>query len=595
MPPDYKRASVVDQMIRYLPFNAQAGNLFEEHVSAADAPEPYETKTFEFVLQLLTDPEVSLIILTGDAGHGKTHLCRRILERSGLPPEEAVALMKTAKAGEEPIQLPDSDRGIRVVKDLSEFPEDRGAEILISILADRAVGIVSANEGRLRSVVGRRSEDLGVILKTLEEGIRHGHTTIDGQVHIINLNFQSVTPDGGGFLEHLLDNWTRDNRRWVSCSGCAAADTCPIFENKEYLGEKGADGDRRRDGFVQLVRTAEQTGYVLTIRETLILAAYLITGGATCDAVHQMHRRNASAQMRDLKLVQLLFDRALSDREATQLGVLQRIRRYDPGVLPHRDVDEQAIRDLEDEDRLGQHAWFGSAAGQTRRQKREEARGLRQEVRTKRRESYFEAPRPGRAGMLDRARRTGLYHYPEFDHVQGEDEDPKGMRGLIERVVHGLHVIQGIRPSDRSHLHLVDPAFSRSSSHTSVIALRIPKRDLWLWGLHEFWRHRDAEHEVRLVDAVDWLDRSVCLCEGKESPKELISLDLLQFEFVLRAADGVAFSRFHAADRRRILSLLAEIAEASESGDDEIRFVMADTVKRIVLERDGTIEVHGGA
>jgi len=597
MPAEYKKAQVVEQMVRYLPFDARAGNLFEEHVTEEDAPDPYETRTLSFIRDLLSDQDVSLIVLTGDAGHGKTHLCRRILERSGVTASDAVRMLKEDPRGERPIDLPDSDKPIRLIKDLSEFTEGEGAEILAAMLKDSgAIGIASANEGRLRSVVSRDPDRLSILLDALEAGIRRGATTADGSVHVVNLNYQAVTPPGGGFLLHLLDSWARDGRRWKSCTQCAASSECPIYRNKEYLGERTADAERRRDGFTQLVRTAEQTGYVFTIREALILTAYLVTGGLTCEVVHELHRKRASRQLQDHDLSRLMFDRPLSDRESKQLGVLERIRRYDPGRIPHRDVDEEAVRTLEDNDQLGVEAWFGSAGtAQSRRQRRDEARQLRQQVRTERRHSFFERPKPGRAGMLDRARRIGLYHYPKFDHVQGGEEDPKWMRDVIESVIQGLHVIQGIRPSDRSHLYLVDPAFSRSGSHTSVIALRIPKRELWLSGLHDYWQRTAPETRAQLVNAVDWLDRSICLCRGEgDSVEEVLSLDLLQFEFVLRSAEGVSFSRFHAADRRRILSKLAKIAEAEEAADEEIRFVMSHALMRVVVERDGTIEVHGG-
>lgn len=597
MPHEYKTIPLVDQMVKYLPFDARAGNLFEERVSNAEAPAPYDTKALHYVLRLLADDNTRLIVLTGDAGHGKTHLCRRILQETGLSADQALAHLKADPEGNFPIRLPASSRPARIIKDLSEFSVEKGEELLLSLWeASDTVGIVCVNEGRLREVVSRNPQRLGLILETLEDGLRYGHTASrDMEVHVINLNFQSVAPIEGGFLEHVLDSWTRDGRRWAGCADCAAAVECPIYHNKGFLGDRTEEANRRRAGLVQLVRTAEQTGYVLTIREALILVAYLVTGGLKCDEVHELHRRKNRSELRKNEIDALMFERRLSDAEAAQLGVLSRIRRFDPGTVPHRDIDEAIVRELEDNNDLGESAWFGAGPyAQSKRQRREEALFLRNEVKSGRRRAYFNHPGSGTDGIEDRARRMGLYHHAWFVHIQGTDEDAAVMRHVVNRVVTGIHVIQGIRPSNTSNLYLVDPAFSRTGSHTSVIALRIPKRDLWLWGLREFWQNIGGGARPQLTQAVDWLDRSVVLCRGQKNPEPLISLDLLQFEFVMRAADGVAFPNFHAADRRRILTRLAEITERSGPNDDEIRFVMADSVRRIVVERDGSFEVHGG-
>ncbi len=73
-----------------------------------------------------------------------------------------------------------------------------------------------------------------------------------------------------------------------------------------------------------------------------------------------------------------------------------------------------------------------------------------------------------------------------------------------------------------------------------------------------------------------------------------MELDLLQFEFVMRAAEGAFFPNFHDSGRRRILSRLARVAAKGGRGDGEIRAVVDDRIKTIVVERDKTIEINGG-
>ena len=593
----YKSLSLVRAMGRYIPFDADSGNLYEEHVSHDDAPAPYETKTLTFVLEALANPSTSLVVLTGDAGHGKTHLCRRVIQMGdGSEPAEALLRMERDLEGRTPIDLPGVGREVRVIKDLSEFPEERGSQLLVSILEDQdTVGLVCANEGILRSITARHGGVLTPVLQLLEDGIRSGVTGLGSPICVVNLNFQSAAPEESGFLRHLLEGWVGDGRRWTACKECTARPDCPIYRNKELVASDGKKGERVRAGLLQLVRIAEQSGHVLTFREALILVSYLITGDLNCEDVAEIHVSSKPRRLAQYHLETLAFERELSDAQAAQLPILARIRRYDPGLIPLRRIDERMIDAMEEEGVLGNDAWFGGASSaQTRSQRKSEALQLRDESRARRRSLYLSDPLAGRDGVNDRTSRLGLQHYGAFAHIQGDNEDPAAMRRIVEKFVKGLHVIQGVRIRDRSALYFVDPAFSRSGSSTSVIAFQLPKNHLWLYGLHEFWEAVGSSASAEMTRAVDWVDRQVVLCSGRDEPEELVRLDLLQFEFVMRASDGSAFPSFHAADRRRILSRLASIAEEHSGSAEEIKFVTGGHLKRLVVEQDDSIEVYGG-
>lgn len=589
----FRALAHVDDLAAHLPFDASAPKLYADHDSHGSELD-YETRAFAYVRRLLLDDGVSLIVLTGDTGHGKTHLCRRLLQHGGLSAEDALTKICTDDAGRDPIELPGAKRAVRIIKDLSEFELDGAAQLLIGLLDDEStIGIVSANEGRLRAVTHRRPEQLSVILDTLDGGLAQGDTAdASGKIHVINLNFQAAAPidEQRGFLRYLLDAWTSDGRKWRSCTTCKAKPDCPIIRNRERLSGRGSRGEAWRDGLVQLIRTAEQTGYVLTFRETLILIAYLLTGGLRCADVERLVLRKRPAELDNHHLERLLFEVPLDERKAEQLRVLMRMRRYDPGLVPHRDVDEAIIERLEDDDVLGGAAWFGAAGiPHTRKQLRDEAADFAELVRSKRREAYFEVAAQGPTGIFQRARRLGLHHYDRFDHIQGADESHGAMKPIIAQVIAGLHVIQGIRPPDTTELYIVDPAFSRAGSGTAVIAARLRRNKLWLRGLHEFWQDKKGGATPPLTEAVDWLDRVIVLRD--EHNNALLELDLMQFEFILRAGEGVAFAAFHAAERRRVLTKLAQLAERLPRRADTIQIVVADTIREVLVDRDGSIEV----
>ncbi len=120
----------------------------EEHAKLDGDRKSYETKSYHYVLELLAQPSTSLIVLTGDAGHGKTHLCKRILEAGGKSGEEALQALKDDPEGQTPIALDVFAKPLRIVKDLSDDPDEvRNAVRLLELIEDEtSIGLVCANE-----------------------------------------------------------------------------------------------------------------------------------------------------------------------------------------------------------------------------------------------------------------------------------------------------------------------------------------------------------------------------------------------------------------------------------------------------------------
>jgi len=75
---DYKINSHVLRLNRHLPFSAAHDQIYEEYQKDSDALD-IKTKALDYLVKAV-ERGARLIVLTGDAGHGKTHLCRRLLE-----------------------------------------------------------------------------------------------------------------------------------------------------------------------------------------------------------------------------------------------------------------------------------------------------------------------------------------------------------------------------------------------------------------------------------------------------------------------------------------------------------------------------------
>lgn len=211
-------------------------------------------------------------------------------------------------------------------------------------------------------------------------------------------------------------------------------------------------------------------------------------------------------------------------------------------------------------------------------------------VRRARREAWFTAP-----SDTDHGERLGLRHHHVFRSLQGKPA-VGDVINAIRSLIRGLHTIQGaIGVESTSSFHLVDPAFGRSGSHAAVIARSIRIRDLDLMTESNWWRRRHAGGAPPILDSVEWIDRRLVLVENGETEKVIVALDLLAFEFVMNAGNGIVMREFHSAERRRILRTLARLAESGRDPRDDIRVLVGRGEGRLIIERDDTIFLERNA
>lgn len=134
----------VERMTGYLPFDADTSLLFHEYVEPNN--DVLNTGAFKYIVSVLERPGCQLVVLTGDAGHGKTHLCYQLLVELGMSRDEAQLAIRTRSDGSTDISQTKSGRSVRIVKDLSEFTSDADALLTAAMTAGDRVTVVCANE-----------------------------------------------------------------------------------------------------------------------------------------------------------------------------------------------------------------------------------------------------------------------------------------------------------------------------------------------------------------------------------------------------------------------------------------------------------------
>jgi len=550
--------------------------------------------------KLVDDEAKRMVVLTGDAGHGKTHLCRRLIEdKLGLSPEKAYEVIRDSSNGAEPLGKA-GGRDLYIVKDLSDFTEPVARALLEKALTfDNAVMVVCANEGKLRKVASL-SDSLQIIIATLQHSYEEGELSLRPDVAVIDLNFQSVTADDDdGLFGQLLRQWIVDGRKWKKCNNCMASATCPIIWNRRMLSGDGDQvaGDKRRRGLGVLLRIVEQSGEIITVRDMLRLTAYLMTSGIDCSEVVRRHKKSPEDHDWQFEYLyfQSLFVPPLNIDDKRSLALLDILRRFDPGRVAVRRVDDVLAADTElpGLEFVPPVLRMSIFTPRSRKQARDEASRHRDTIAFLRRRDFFELETDdlrreiaGTSVGVPQAERLGFNHYDEFVYMCNSTELEGGTQlrtKIRNRVLKGLEAVQDLRrsTSQTGRFAVVDPAYGNSYGSASILAKMIQAKNVQILPQSAFWA-TDEKDRPELCDGVDWIDRRLVVLFKQDDTT--LELDLLDFEFVLRSAEGLSCRNFYMSEIRRIMSRLAVMAEREATDSEEITVVYGNRLRTISID-----------
>lgn len=578
----------VVRLHRFQPFDADSADLVFERQTDRNQP-TFRVVTRDYLQSIVELPGTRTIVLTGDAGHGKTSLCASLLEDLGASKEDASRQIERAgKHGREPVGSTLAGRPIYMLKDLSDFAASFGAQRLIDLLdpPDNGVAIICANEGQLRNCVsGDQSGRTQVIVDTLASGIALGTVASgDGSVFVINLNYQSVAPDNrdDGIVDWATRSWSGDKRSWQICKRCDARDVCPILSNHEALSDS-ASGPLRRRAVRDVFSAAERIGTIVTARQALSVLAYAITGGLACEDVH---RRYQSAHMDETwqypyQYHQALFGDRLSLQQRQQVPAIGALRRLDPGSVSRRQVDDMLEPDG------AKVAFLPPVPGANARPLRTSQAALREAVELRdlyiflRRADFFNGDAP------DRFARLGLSAGDEFTKITGSASEAS-KTSVRDAILKGLEAVQGVhRAGSNPDFLVLDPAFFSHRTRAAVVSRTVTSRNVQVVDQVSQWR-REKEPgapDPVLHSAVEWLNRSIFVRipgPGERAPIA-VEVDLLRFELLSRWAAGLRSGTQHEAEIRGLTSTLAALAEVA-SEREVIQVLVGGVPRKLTID-----------
>ncbi|MGH3452767.1 MAG: hypothetical protein ACRDP2_00030 [Nocardioidaceae bacterium] len=576
----------IGRLHRYQPFDADSADLVFERQTDHNQP-TFRVVTRDYLHAVVELHETRTVVLTGDAGHGKTSLCASLLEDLGATKVDAAAAVERAgKDGKEPVGHTKAGRPIFMIKDLSDFAANVGAQRLIDLLAppEGGVAIICANEGQLRNCVSEdKSERAQVVVDTLGAGIAQGTVaSSDGDVVVINLNYQSVAPDRerDGLVDWATRSWAVDKRSWQSCKRCDARDVCPILANHEAMSDT-SNGPSRRRAIRDVFSAAERTGSVITTRQTLSTLAHAITGGLTCDDVHRRFRNSRSDKLwqHPYQYHQALFGDLLSPQQRQQVPAILALRRLDPGKVSRRQVDDMLEPEAAVVAFLPPTPGIGDRRIRTAQDAQRDAATLRGLYVFLRRADFFNGD------ASDRFARLGLSAGDAFVKVTPNTPDAS-KTDIRDVVLKGLEAVQGIhRVGSNPDFLVLDPAFFSHRTRAAVVSRSVTNRHVQVVDQVSQWMSETepGASEPVLHQAVEWLNRAIFvrIPGPTDRPPVSVEVDLLRFELLNRWAAGLRSGTQHEAEIRGLTSTLAALADAVS--EQEVIQVLVGAVPRKLM------------
>jgi hypothetical protein len=550
------------------------------------APLRLETRTEAFVRDCFARPRPPSVILTGNAGDGKTYLCRQIVAAF-----TGQAVVDWADRLDWPIER--DGVTLRVVKDVSEMAEEAGANLLWELALDqleaqpRFVFLIAANEGRLRAVLQReRLEDL---YREIDSQLREGPDLSNDRLIVLNLNQVTTST----YVPPALA-WLTDPARWAACAACPARETCPIYFNARRLAEPSIARRVQR-----LYQVLEHLGVHVTIRDMLIHLAYTVTGGLDCDRVQGQPPLHWEPQRH--VYYENVWGEAADEHFRRKAVVIRHLRRLNVGQMSVFEVDDFIINGRPadpaaqaEHERLFAPALDlgGRCFGQERAAylyggatapRPEEEHPLMQWLPHCRRKLFFEWQETTAADRL-----FPFQHLPEYFRLV--DGDPALLAHYRREIILGLNrAFSGLYLTDADALYVTSQYAHAVEQPVPLVRLKIPADGIAL---------QPAPAQTGAFDRdLTTLRLVIYPPPGVKAEPLTWPVDLLRFEYLMRRARGstpdILAEECELSIRQLKDDLLARFAVAPPPG--RIDFFAADrnryTFRTLWVDPGGRIRI----
>jgi len=284
------------------------------------------TKLDLVLLPSIVEGRLSLVLLTGNPGDGKTtFLQNSVLAR--LRKSNGFKIISYDRAG---WSVKVGDHLFVAMYDASESHEGVDCDQrLVEALAmaefssQKFTLLVAVNDGRLDEFFTDYA-DRYEFAEDVRNQLR-GSSPLDERIVVIDLKGRSLANSKGksGLGVLNIEQFVKPDN-WKCCVDCLSRDICPILSNAQLASGLA------KEGIAELLMTSHlRRRRRATFRDLRSSIAYLLTGDRGCEDIHDARKMNINLLKRsDSNLFDLAFNQNSND------GLIREWSELDPGRLP---------------------------------------------------------------------------------------------------------------------------------------------------------------------------------------------------------------------------------------------------------------------
>lgn len=317
----------VSFMHQYDLTTADYSKIFDEHTKKIE----YSIDTNinkKIIEELSTSPRS--IIITGNAGDGKTRICRNVYDQ--LVEEEFKGWPESGIA-----EISYKNYKIRIIKDLSELKNEVIVEELKKLQdslennESKVYFLIAANEGKLTHTLVKYPELNKLKSLVIPQFISNNkELEMTKEIKVYNLLYASSSI----YAEKIVEGWNEE-QNWNICNDCSSKNICIINSNHLALSDKTT-----KNRMMRMYKSLDMNGKHMTMRELLIHLAYTQTGGMACKDIHEASNSESIQGLAKKSYYENFFGNNLRPEVFEEIGGIQEFKSLDPGYISDSLIDD---------------------------------------------------------------------------------------------------------------------------------------------------------------------------------------------------------------------------------------------------------------
>ncbi|MCT4779877.1 MULTISPECIES: hypothetical protein [Exiguobacterium] len=339
----------VSFMHQYDLTTADYSKIFDEHTKKIEYS--IDTNINKKIIEELSKQPRSIII-TGNAGDGKTRICRNVYDQ--LVEDE---FQGWPESGIKEIVY--NNYRIRIIKDLSELRNEVIVEELKKLQDtlennfSNVYFLIAANEGKLTHTLVKYPE-LNKLKSIVIPQFISNNKELEAtkEIKVYNLLYASSSI----YAEKIVEGWNEE-QNWSICSDCSSRNKCIINSNHLALSDKTT-----KNRMMRMYKSLDMNGKHMTMRELLIHLAYTQTGGMSCKDIHEASNSESIQALAKKSYYENFFGNNLRPEVFEEIGGIQEFKSLDPGYISDSLIDDFLLNgDLSSNEQIKDthHTLFG--------------------------------------------------------------------------------------------------------------------------------------------------------------------------------------------------------------------------------------------